>query len=106
MLKFELAKDFSEIPGGRYISEGNFSGEEFRKKHLKPLYEKAIKNNEKLQINLDNTYGYAPSFLEESFGGLVRELHSYNILDTIELISDDEPGLINEIKKYIKEAIF
>lgn len=99
-----VATDFSETPGGRYIKEGQYSGELFRRDILLPRYKQAVIDNEKLIINLDDCYGYATSFLEEAFGGLVRELKTRNIMPNIEFISEDEPGLIDLIKKYVGEA--
>ena len=55
-----------------------------------------------LVIILDGGFGYAPSFLEEAFGGLAREFGVKEVLDTLEFISDDEPSLISEIKGYIQ----
>lgn len=99
-----IAKDFSKTPGARYRSEGLFSGEEFREDFLQPSFIKAKEKGEKLIINLDGGYGYPTSFLEEAFGGLVRRYGSKEVLDTIELVSEDEPSLVNEIITYIKEA--
>lgn len=104
MNEINISKDFSDTPGARYRSEGDFSGEEFRESVLKPNYLLAIKNNEHLVINLDGGYGYPVSFLEEAFGGLAREYGSKSVLQTLMFISNDEPPLIEEIKKYIKEA--
>lgn len=104
MITINIAKDFTNKPGGRYIKEGPFSGEEFREKILIPKYEKAMENKEKLTVNLDNCYGLATSFLEEAFGGLVRKKGTRDILDILILETEDRPGLIEKITKYIKEA--
>ncbi len=32
----KISEDYSETPGGRYIKEGKFSGEDFRNTHLIP----------------------------------------------------------------------
>lgn len=101
MIIINIAIDFSVTPGGRYISEGPFSGEEFRTKYLKPKYLEAVEKNEILQINLDGCFGYPSSFIDESFGGLARELNNKNILDNIEFISYDQPTLIDYIKKCV-----
>lgn len=97
----KISKDFSATPGGRFANEGDFSGEEFRNSKLRPEYEKALKGKNKLIIDLDGCMGYPSSFLDESFGGLARLYPEKNILDTIEFISQDQPGLIEEIKGYI-----
>ena len=101
MLIITISKDFSETPGGRYISEGNFSGEEFREKILRKAFEKAKQTKQKLTINLDGGYGYPTSFLEEAFGGLARLYGSSEVLNTLKFISEDEPPLIHEIESYI-----
>lgn len=64
-----VAKQFSETPAGRYRSDGPTSGEVFREDLLYP----ALQTNEIVEVNLDGTLGYGSSFLEEVFGGLIRE---------------------------------
>jgi len=98
-----IANDFTDSPGGRYIKEGQFSGEAFRDQLLVPKYENCKKNNQKLLIDFDGTYGYATSFLDEAFGGLSRMFKKDNILDVIEFKSDDQPGLIADIIEYMKK---
>ncbi|WP_417327033.1 STAS-like domain-containing protein [Halarcobacter sp.] len=95
-----IASDFTEIPGARYYSDGDFPGEEFRDKFLVPNFDKF----DKLIINLDGTEGIATSFSEEAFGGLARIYPENQVLEKLEFISDEEPDLIKEIKKYIIEA--
>ena len=106
-MNINICKDYTDTPGGRYIIQGEFSGEDFRNKILKPKYIEAIDNGEKLKIDLDGGYGYGSSFLEEAFGGLIRELDkNYNqALYLIEIKSVYEPSLIDDISKYINEAI-
>jgi len=103
-MKFCIAKDYTKTPGGRFIKEGSFSGEDFRKKHLSPLYLKAKNEEEKLEINFDGGYGYATSFLEEAFGGLVRELKDPSVLEHLSFISEEEPGIIEKVIEYIEDA--
>jgi hypothetical protein len=69
--KIKIAKDYSATPGPRSISEGSFSADIFRQKILAQAVKNVIDNDEILIIDLDGTAGYAPSFLEESFGGLI-----------------------------------
>lgn len=97
-------KDFTITPGGRYKNSGDYSGEEFRESILAPNYLAAKNNSEKLIIDLDGTYGYPSSFLEEAFGGLARKYQNDNLFEIITLKSDEDPEEINRIKKYVKEA--
>lgn len=104
MITINIAKDFSDTPGARFIKEGDYSGELFRKELLEPKFKEAIEKNQKLVIDLDGGYGYPTSFLEEAFGGLARIYDKKQILENIEFISQDEPILVEEIKEYINNA--
>jgi hypothetical protein len=64
-----IAKQFSRSPAGRYRTDGPFSGEAFREDLLLP----ALSQSEALEVQLDGVLGFGSSFLEEAFGGLVRE---------------------------------
>lgn len=103
-LKTIFVKDFSEYPGPRFASLGTNSGEEFRDKVLAP----AIKEHgaENVSVNLDGTFGYGSSFLDEAFGGLVRNgqvtVNEGRLLAN-NLVSDEDPSLIAEIKSYLLE---
>ncbi len=103
-IKINISTDYTKSPGGRLIKEGPFSGEEFREKILKPKYEESIAQSTTLTVVLDGGYGYAPSFLEEAFGGLVRQKEDKRIKDII-IISEEEPKLIDDIKGYIADAL-
>jgi hypothetical protein len=102
-MKLSVADDFTVTPGPRARSEGEFSGEQFLEELLLPRFKEAEKAGEHLVVDLDKTEGYATSFLEAAFGGLAREIGA-RVLQVITLKSDDEPFLIEEIIKYIKEA--
>jgi hypothetical protein len=85
--------------------EGDFSGEEFRQKCLKPKLKEALENNLRLKIILDGSAGYSTAFLEEAFGGLVREDgFSLDQLAIIEFVSDEDPTYVDDIKAYIDDA--
>lgn len=103
-ITISVKNDFSLTPGPRYIKEGSYSGEEFRKNVLEPKFEQILKSNGKIIIDLDGTFGYGTSFLEEVFGGLARKYSNINVMDNLEIISEEEPYLINDINKYVKEA--
>lgn len=99
-MEIVICRDFSETPNARYRAEGPDSGEEFLESLLEPKYILARNSNQKLIVNLDGTYGYPTSFLEEAFGGLARKYGSAEVADTLEFISEDEPSLIQEINGY------
>ncbi len=104
MISIIISSDFSDTPGGRYINESTFSGEEFREKILLPKYEEAIEKHEKLLIDFDGCFGFGTSFLEEAFGGLVREHSIMGMLNHIEIKSTEDETIPNYVNKYIKAA--
>lgn len=103
-MRISIATDFSRTPGARHASEGSYSGDEFRDTILYPKYCEAKEKKEKLVVDLDGCYGYATSFLEESFGGLVRKVQEKGILDTIVIESEEDESLIELIQQYVKDA--
>lgn len=106
MITISIAKDFSRIPGARFPEEGDYSGQEFRNNVLLPKLKNAISANEKLKVILDGTAGLGTSFLEESFGGLIRidNIPYSDIKNTLILISDEDEDYIEEINQYLLEA--
>lgn len=97
----KLASDFTRFPYGRYRSQGRFSGEAFRDDILLPL----LRAGQPVEIDLDGTSGLSPSFLEESFGGLVRAgLTVDRVLNLVKIKSDDDPSYIDEVRSYVTEA--
>jgi hypothetical protein len=96
--------DFSPTPGFRHIEDGPFSGELFFREHLQPKFQEAIDQNTILVVDLDGVKGYGTSFLEESFGGLARMYGAAKVNAHLEIISEDEPYLADDIQTYIDEA--
>ncbi len=70
MTTIEIARDFSVTPGPRYERLGPNSGEAFRRRLSEEL---AKSEDDVVVVLLDGTEGYGSSFLEEAFGGLVRD---------------------------------
>jgi hypothetical protein len=105
-MKIKISNDFSKAPGPRYEVEGKHSGEEFRKHILYPKVLDALRTHEKLTVDLDGTFGFGTSFLEEAFGGLIREnnLALSDLSALITFVSTEEPDLIEEITAYMKQA--
>ncbi len=101
-----LVEEYSDSLGCRYEHEAPFSGERFRKDFLRPRLNDAIWKNQVLVVDLDGAFGYACAFLEEAFGGLIR-VDGENLKEIephLEIVSNEEPGLVEEIKNYMKEA--
>ncbi|MCA3132921.1 MAG: STAS-like domain-containing protein [Rhodocyclaceae bacterium] len=100
-LVINLALDFSRHPAGRFLTDGPFSGQRFREEFLVP----ALKKARTVVIRLDGARGYGSSFLEEAFGGLVREeqMTVEDVLARVRFESSD-PSVLLEITEYIKDA--
>jgi hypothetical protein len=95
-----VAKDFSRYPAGRFKTDGPYSGEGFRDQCLVPI----LKSSSGATINLDGTRGYGSSFLEEAFGGLVRDGYSADKINTAFKLYSSDKSLIKEIEDYINSA--
>lgn len=76
MIEINIGKEFSDDPSGRYYTDGEGSGEEFREEVLLPAIKQATENKEKIRIILDDDVdGYGSSFLVEAFAGVVKYGH-------------------------------
>lgn len=105
-MRIKIANDFTTAPGPRYVTEGKFSGEQFRKELLLPKVREACDRKCALTVDLDGTSGYGTSFLEEAFGGLIREdnFRLATLDSVLTLISNEEPELLAEIREYLEDA--
>lgn len=99
---YYIASEFSKYPIGRIHADGKYSGEKFRKEVLIPF----LTNYDKVYIHLDGTRGYGSSFLEESFGGLVRHFDSdaQHIISKLVIVTR-KPHWQQEINQYIDDAL-
>ena len=94
------------IPGGRFREDGNSSGTAFREDFLVPALratDVAI-----VRVCFDEVAGFGSSFLEEAFGGLIREeVFAKDFLDVhLELVTN-EPDLkdfVQLARRYIEIA--
>ena len=101
-----IPEDYTQYPGGRYIEDGEGNGTGFREKFLRPAMEN--KSVSCVKVVLDGAAGYPSSFLEEAFGGLVRE-EGFTARDVLEkfVFIANEPGYeryIDLIKEYVQQA--
>jgi hypothetical protein len=98
-----VAVEFSPEPAGRFITDGPTSGERFRNEILIP----SLLKEDQLCVDLDELEGYGSSFLEESFGGVVRYGHfTADQLHSKLTISCEDDAIIQEIWSYIDDAEF
>ncbi|MBP1629587.1 MAG: hypothetical protein H6Q15_480 [Bacteroidetes bacterium] len=96
-------KDFSEYPGLRSCNISEKSGEEFYHEKFNSEFKLSVENKEKIQIDLDGTAGYSPSFLDEAFGNLVYDFSLDIVKKYIEIKSNEEPHLIKFIENEVYE---
>jgi hypothetical protein len=96
-----IAEDFSRYPAGRYRSDGEFAGQRFREGHLVP----ALRDYSHVVVQMDGTLGYGSSFLEEAFGGLVRDsdIDTDQLRERLEIQTTDAV-LRETIWTYIRDA--
>lgn len=105
MKTFNIGKEFSTDPIGRYRSDGEEnderSGEAFREDHLIPLL-RNLESGEKLEIIIDDgVESYGSSFLSEGFGGIVK----YGYMTSDELLSKIEIKCSDEDFEFFKKKI-
>lgn len=95
-----VVNDFSENPAGRYVADGPNSGERFRNEYLLP----PLREGKSIVVNLDGALGFGSSFLEEAFGGLVRNgIPASDLLKRI-TIKSSVSIYGARIRRYIEEA--
>ena len=96
-----VARDYSRYPMGRDDDDGPFNGQRFRKEFLIPL----LRDPEvhKVVVDLRDLKIQGSSFLEESFGGLVREGIKDEDLNKLSFITDRKYYEL-EIKEFIDKA--
>ena len=99
-----IAKDFSAAPAGRYRDDGDFNGTTFRENYLVP----PLKGGNHVHVTFDGVAGFGSSFLDEAFGGLVRnERMTKRFLSDHLTLRTSEPELepfVKLARKYIDEA--
>ena len=99
-----LASEFHKAPAGRFIEDGDYSGQKFREQFLAP----ALKDEktDRVEIILDGLEGVGSSFWEESFGGLIREnkISFETIKKKLVLKCQDDDTLAPLIQNYLNRA--
>lgn len=76
-----IADDFSAYPVGRDRDDSEKSnGKKFREEHLIPALNQALREHTQLIVSLEGVESIGSSFLEEAFGGVVRN-HKWSPAD-------------------------
>ncbi|WP_312374331.1 STAS-like domain-containing protein [Stutzerimonas nitrititolerans] len=96
VVTINVIRDFNPKPYGRYPSDGDGCGENFRK-FLAPY----LRSHKRVNVVLDGYNRYGRSFLDEAFGGLIREedftyeqlkarlTYSHSLVKSIVLVIDE-----------------
>jgi hypothetical protein len=93
--------DFTTSPGPRYVNQGEKSGEAYR-----ALVAAALRENSEVTVDLDGTDGYGSSFIDEVFGGLVRDegFAVSELEKKLTIKSDEDESYADEAWQSIREA--
>jgi hypothetical protein len=94
-----VVKDFSPRPYGRTDSDGEFNGAAFRQRILIP----ALNDFEHVHVDLNGYNRYGRSFLDESFGGLIRE-NGYSLEELDQRLSYTH-DLVKSIEAVIRDRL-
>lgn len=99
--RIDVGKDFARLPFGRHPADGSNSGERFRKDMLIP----ALSESECVEVDFDATMGVGPSFLDESFGVLIKErkLTPRQFKSMFRIVSKNDPDIIDIIDRVITD---
>lgn len=93
--------EFSRFPFGRTAEHGPDNGERFRREVLVP----AFRDDGTVEVILDGARGLSPSFLEEAFGGLVREgVPVETVLSRLRIRSEQDPSYADLVLMFVRDA--
>ncbi|AYA70327.1 DUF4325 domain-containing protein [Acinetobacter sp. WCHA55] len=97
-IRINVGEQFYPRPAGRFYTDGEHSGQKFREEVLVPNLKK-LTSGQKLILDFSLVTMAGSSFLEESFGGLVRVegFDRKKLHQVLEIISP---------RKIIKDRIF
>jgi len=98
--KYIFIKEFTKYPGGRYEKDGPFSGEQFRKEVLEPVFS----SGENIKIDFSGVLGVPPSFIDESFAEIAKKYGKEKFIATVEILSDDNSNLFKQIMIFVNKA--
>lgn len=98
-----LVEDFHKHPYGRGPEDGDGCGQYFRENHLLP----ALLSHDKVHVDLTGYNRYGRSFLDESFGKLIRNKHftGAELKDKLSYSHDHVKSIVSLIDERIAAAI-
>lgn len=91
-------REWTRFPGGRFKSDGEHSGEEFRAQFL----ENHVKIGDYFEIDFNGIFTAGWSFLDESLGHYVSELGEEEFRKRFIIIANDDPDIIEELDTVIE----
>ena len=97
-----VARDFSRFPGPRFIRQGEFSGEAFRK-----VLVRALEQFDTVEVDLDGTTGMGSSFIAEAFGGLISRagFPRSEIQRRVTVRSNDDESYVLQFNDAVAHAV-
>lgn len=100
IVTISVASDFSRFPSGRTPEDSKYSGQAFREKFLVG----PLSAGQQVVVQLDGAIGYGSSFLDEAFGGLVRDCGlAVSAVKALLRLESHDPTLPEEIWSYIEQ---
>jgi len=102
-----VATQYTRNPGPRFKSQSpsSNSGQEFRDKLLLPRLRQCIESKDMLYCIFDGCSGAGVSFLEESFGGLIRAGIAYSdIKNHLTIVWKSMPRKVIQANSFIEKA--
>lgn len=99
---YNFSEEYSKYPGGRFERLGPFSGEDFRDKVLRTIFE----TDKSIEIDATGVVtSFSPSFLDECFGSLAKEYGLDIFNKRVKLFSSDNPALTEKMMHYVERAV-
>jgi|1185.fasta_scaffold404053_2 hypothetical protein len=90
-----FVNDFTDCPGGRLVIHGEYSGELFRDKYLKP----ALEGSDRVVLEMDGAIGFPSSFIDEVFGILSEQVGYDTLKSKLDIKLTDDPMALKEIEE-------
>lgn len=102
VMTIKIGSAFSRFPGPRYRRQGPNSGEQLRETILVP----ALRGSRKIFVDLDGTAGFGSSFLDEAFGGLVRQnlIKKDEFFKVFSFKSEEDSAILDDIRDSVERS--